>query len=210
MAWRRRLPRGATDEAEEEPDFLLDEAERAIFAIAEDRIRVGFVPLRDLVQTSFQTIEKLQQHKGMVTGVPTGFADFDELTNGLHAGQMIVLAARPSMGKTSFVLNIAQHVGTQGDLVVVFHVHEMKTVVVAIEKLVLAVLDMGALDLLGGLVTLGNLNAVADPAHIDLGGGGALARVEALGVKDDVELTVEIDDIPLAERRSDDLHDRNP
>ena len=61
-------------EAEQEPDLLLDEAERSIFAIAEDRIRAGFVPLRDLVQTSFATIEKLQQHKGAVTGVPTGFA----------------------------------------------------------------------------------------------------------------------------------------
>ena len=59
-------------EAEQEPDLLLDEAERSIFAIAEDRIRAGFVPLRDLVQSSFATIEKLQQHKGLVTGVPTG------------------------------------------------------------------------------------------------------------------------------------------
>ena len=68
-------------EAEQEPDLLLDEAERAIFAIAEDRIRAGFVPLRDLVQSSFATIEKLQQHKGLVTGVPTGFVDLDEMTS---------------------------------------------------------------------------------------------------------------------------------
>jgi replicative DNA helicase len=105
-------------EAEEEPDLLLDEAERAIFAIAEDRIRAGFVPLRDLVQSSFTTIEKLQQHKGLVTGVPTGFVDLDEMTSGLQPSDLILVAARPSMGKTSFVLNVAQHVGTSTDMTV--------------------------------------------------------------------------------------------
>jgi replicative DNA helicase len=101
-------------EAEQEPDLLLDEAERAIFAIAEDRIREGFVPLRDLVQSSFTTIEKLQQHKGLVTGVPTGFVDLDQMTSGLQPSDLVLVAARPSMGKTSFVLNVAQHVGTVG------------------------------------------------------------------------------------------------
>ena len=105
-------------EAEQEPDLLLDEAERQIFAIAEDRIRAGFVPLRDLVQTSFATIEKLQQHKGMVTGVPTGFIDLDEMTSGLQPSDLVLVAARPSMGKTSFILNIAQHIGTQTDMTV--------------------------------------------------------------------------------------------
>jgi replicative DNA helicase len=112
-------------EAEQEPDLLLDEAERAIFAIAEDRIRAGFVPLRDLVQNSFTTIERLQQHKGMVTGVPTGFVDLDEMTSGLQPSDLILVAARPSMGKTSFVLNIAQHVGTNTDMTVGFFSLEM-------------------------------------------------------------------------------------
>ena len=112
-------------EAEDEPDLLLDEAERAIFAIAEDRIRAGFVPLRDLVQTSFATIETLQQHKGLVTGVPTGFVDLDEMTSGLQPSDLILVAARPSMGKTSFVLNIAQHVGTSTDMTVGFFSLEM-------------------------------------------------------------------------------------
>jgi replicative DNA helicase len=112
-------------EAEQEPDVLLDEAERAIFAIAENRIRAGFVPLRDLVQGSFATIEKLQQSKGAVTGVPTGFHDLDELTTGLQPGDLVVVAARPSMGKTSLVLNIAQHVGTATDLTVGFFSLEM-------------------------------------------------------------------------------------
>jgi replicative DNA helicase len=103
-------------EAEQDPDLLLDEAERSIFEIAEGRVRPGFVAVRDLVQGSFATIEKLQQHKGAVTGVPTGFADLDALTSGLQPGDLVLIAARPSMGKTSLVLNIAAHVGCRAGL----------------------------------------------------------------------------------------------
>jgi replicative DNA helicase len=105
-------------QAEEDADLILDGAEKAIFEIAEDRIREGFVPLRDLVQSSFATIEKLQQHKGLVTGVPTGFADLDEMTSGLQPSDLVLVAARPSMGKTSFVLNVAQYIGTQTEMTV--------------------------------------------------------------------------------------------
>ncbi len=112
-------------QAEEDPDTLLDGAERAIFEIAEGRIRQGFVPLKDLVHSSFATIEKLQQHKGMVTGVPTGFVDLDEMTSGLQPSDMVIVAARPSMGKTSFVLNIAEHVGTTTGMTVGFFSLEM-------------------------------------------------------------------------------------
>jgi replicative DNA helicase len=111
--------------AEEDAELILDGAEKAIFEIAEDRIREGFVPLRDLVHSSFATIEALQQHKGLVTGVPTGFVDLDEMTSGLQPSDLVLVAARPSMGKTSFVLNIAQHVGTQTDMTVGFFSLEM-------------------------------------------------------------------------------------
>ncbi len=99
-------------EAEQDADEILDEAERRIFEIADQRIRSGFVPLSELVRDSFATIEKLQSQKGMVTGVPTGFTELDEMTSGLHPGDLVIVAARPAMGKTSFTLNIAQHVGT--------------------------------------------------------------------------------------------------
>ncbi|MBI2219729.1 MAG: replicative DNA helicase [Acidobacteria bacterium] len=112
-------------QGEEDAETLLDGAEKAIFEIAEGRIRQGFVPLRDLVHSSFATIEKLQQHKGLVTGVPTGFVDLDEMTSGLQPSDMIIVAARPSMGKTSFALNIAQHVGTTTDKTVGFFSLEM-------------------------------------------------------------------------------------
>ncbi|HJO39584.1 MAG: replicative DNA helicase [Vicinamibacterales bacterium] len=105
-------------QAEADADLQLDEAERAIFEIAEDRIRAGFVPLRDLVQGSFEAIEKLQEHKGLITGVPTGFTDLDAMTSGLQPSDLVIIAARPSMGKTSLVLNIAQHIGTKTDMTV--------------------------------------------------------------------------------------------
>ena len=105
-------------EAEEDADVILDQAEHAIFAIADDKVRDGFVSLRDLAQGSLDTIEKLHARKELVTGVPTGFTDLDELTSGLQASDLIIVAARPSMGKTSLVLNMAQHVGTKTNMTV--------------------------------------------------------------------------------------------
>ena len=112
-------------QAEQDADTLLDQAEQEIFSIAEDRIHTAFVPLSDLVQGSFTTIEQLQEHKGLITGVPTGFVDIDNLTSGFQRADLIIVAARPAMGKTSFVLNVAQHVGIKTDRVVGFFSLEM-------------------------------------------------------------------------------------
>src|SRR5262245_39922544 len=100
-------------DAEEEADVILDQAEHAIFAIADDKVRDGFVALRDLAQGSLETIEKLHARKELITGVPTGFIDLDEMTSGLQPSDLVIVAARPSMGTTSLVLKIAQHVGTK-------------------------------------------------------------------------------------------------
>src|SRR5438477_10088969 len=102
----------------EDADVILDQAEHAIFAIADDKVRDGFVSLRELAHSSLDTIEKLHARKELVTGVPTGFTDLDEMTSGLQSSDLIIVAARPSMGKTSLVLNIAQHVGTKTDMTV--------------------------------------------------------------------------------------------
>jgi replicative DNA helicase len=115
----RRLIQSANDvlvrayDAEEDADDLLDEAERSIFQIAEHRLRTGFVPLSALVDGGYQLIEQLQHHKGVVTGVPSGFIDLDEMTSGFQKSDLVIVAARPSMGKTSFVLNIAMHCGIE-------------------------------------------------------------------------------------------------
>ena len=104
--------------AETDADIQLDEAERAIFEIADDRIETGFVPLSDLVPASFERIERLQETKGDLTGVPTGFTDLDALTSGLQPAELVIVAARPAMGKTSLALNIAQHVGTKTNMTI--------------------------------------------------------------------------------------------
>ena len=112
-------------EADQESDLILDEAESAIFAVADDRLKAGFVPMRDLVKDSFPKIEQLFEQKRLVTGVPTGFVDLDEMTRGLQPGDLIIVAARPSMGKTSLVLNIAQSVAIQPEHTVGFFSLEM-------------------------------------------------------------------------------------
>ncbi|MGH9240783.1 MAG: replicative DNA helicase [Vicinamibacterales bacterium] len=112
-------------EADQESDLILDEAESAIFAVADDRLKAGFVPMRDLVKDSFPKIEQLFEQKRLVTGVPTGFVDLDEMTRGLQPGDLIIVAARPSMGKTSLVLNIAQYVAIQPEHTVGFFSLEM-------------------------------------------------------------------------------------
>jgi replicative DNA helicase len=112
-------------EADQESDLILDEAESAIFSVADDRMKAGFVPMRDLVKESFPKIEQLFEQKWLITGVPTGFVDLDEMTRGLQGGDLIIVAARPSMGKTSLTLNMAQYVAAQPDLVVGFFSLEM-------------------------------------------------------------------------------------
>jgi len=112
-------------EADQESDLILDEAETAIFAVADDRLKAGFVEMRDLVKDNFPKIEQLFEQKRLITGVPSGFADMDAMTRGLQPGDLIIVAARPSMGKTSLVLNIAQYVAAQPDLTVGFFSLEM-------------------------------------------------------------------------------------
>lgn len=101
--------------ADQESDLILDEAESAIFSVADDRLKAGFVPMRDLVKDSFPKIEQLFEQKKLITGVPSGFVDLDAMTRGFQGGDLVIIAARPSMGKTSLVLNIAQHVALQPD-----------------------------------------------------------------------------------------------
>jgi len=95
---------------EDEVDALLDEVERDILHMSEARVETSTNSIKDLVHRAINTIEDFHQRQGLLTGVGTGFVDLDRLTSGLHAGEMIVIAARPSMGKTSLAMNIAEHV----------------------------------------------------------------------------------------------------
>jgi len=114
-------------EGEEEAAVLLDRAEQSIFEIAEKRIRAGFASMREIVHATFRTIDQLSQSKDVVTGLATGFVDIDEMTSGLQKGELVIVAARPAMGKTSFCLNIAQHVSMRvGETVGLFSLEMSK------------------------------------------------------------------------------------
>jgi replicative DNA helicase len=91
-------------------DFL-DSAESRIFGITETKAQQGFRPVQDVVKDAFKLVESLYGRQEDITGVATGFADLDKLTSGFQPGDLVILAARPSMGKTAFCLNIAAHVG---------------------------------------------------------------------------------------------------
>ncbi len=90
-------------------ESFLDDAERSIFEISENRVRPSFYPIRDIVKQSFKTIERLYEKKELVTGVPSGFKELDRMTAGFQASDLIIIAGRPSMGKTAFCLNVIQY-----------------------------------------------------------------------------------------------------
>lgn len=103
------------------PEQLLDQAESRIMAIAQKRIKSAFSPPHELAGRTLEQIEKAQAKKQAITGLATGFKKIDELTSGLQPADFIVVAARPSLGKTSFCLNIAEHAGVQlGKSVAIF------------------------------------------------------------------------------------------
>jgi replicative DNA helicase len=94
---------------QEEPELILDEAERKIFAIAEDRVKEGFVHIGEVAGKQLKVLDEIAGRQQLITGISTGFRDLDFMTSGMQRGDLIIIAARPSMGKTAFCLNIAQH-----------------------------------------------------------------------------------------------------
>jgi replicative DNA helicase len=115
----RGLLRSATEIASKvyeenlDTEDLIDYAEKSIFGISDKRIKASFVTLKEVIKDSFEMIEHLYDKKETVTGVPSGFRDLDDLTTGFQKGDLIIVGGRPSMGKTAFALNIAQHVGLE-------------------------------------------------------------------------------------------------
>lgn len=120
----RQLVRVSTEiaamgyEANEDVGTLLDTAESRILEISNRKKKTDFTPINDVLMDSVQSIESLLQNKGGLTGLPAGFADLDKLTSGLHPSDFIILAARPSMGKTALALNIVQNVALRAHKVI--------------------------------------------------------------------------------------------
>jgi len=92
---------------------LLDQAEAAIFGLSEKRLRRGFTPISQLIPSTFDQIEQLQSPDSSLVGLKTGFTDFDIMTNGMHKGELIIIAGRPSMGKSALVMNIAEYIAIE-------------------------------------------------------------------------------------------------
>ncbi|MAF26299.1 MAG: replicative DNA helicase [Gemmatimonadota bacterium] len=111
--------------ASEDVSAILDRSEREMFAISESGMKQGFVRLGEILQDSFEAIQELYDNKQVVTGVPAGFQDLDMLTSGFQKSEFVVIAARPSMGKTALTLNIAQHMTLEKKLPVAFFSLEM-------------------------------------------------------------------------------------
>ena len=106
-------------------EVFLDEAERAIFEISEKRVRPSFYSIRDIVKESFKTIERLFQKKELITGVPSGFKELDRMTAGFQPSDLIIIAGRPSMGKTAFCLNVLQYAAIENKIPVAIFSLEM-------------------------------------------------------------------------------------
>jgi replicative DNA helicase len=103
-------------EEQDEVDSLLDEVEQKIFDVGEDRFKGQMLSMKDHAMQAIETIEKLYERKGSITGISTGFVEFDRMTSGLHPSEMVVIAARPSMGKTALAMNIAEYVAINEQL----------------------------------------------------------------------------------------------
>ena len=107
---------GRVYDYEGEVDALMDEVERDIFHISEARVQTSTNTIKQLVNHAITTIENFHARQGQLSGVATGFTDLDKMTSGLHPGEMIVIAARPSLGKTSLAMNIAEHAAVDQQL----------------------------------------------------------------------------------------------
>lgn len=112
-------------EGSEEVSTILDTAEKSILSVSSRRVGGEFTPIKSIIFDAFSKIEQLYASKGSITGLSTGFKDLDRLTSGLQPSDLILIAARPSMGKTAFVLNIAQHIGIKEKKAVAFFSLEM-------------------------------------------------------------------------------------
>jgi len=101
-------------EGEDGADAILDGAESSIFALAEDRVRVGLLPIKDIVRDNFERLERIFREGKSITGIPTGYVELDKLTSGLQPSELLILAARPSQGKTALALNLMENIAIRG------------------------------------------------------------------------------------------------
>src|SRR5580692_4416389 len=101
-------------EGEDGADMILDNAESSIFELAEDRVKAGLISVKDIVRDNFERLEKIFKEGKSITGIPTGYVELDKLTSGFQPSELLILAARPSQGKTALALNLAENIAIRG------------------------------------------------------------------------------------------------
>jgi replicative DNA helicase len=112
-------------EGEDGADTILDNAESSIFALAEDRVKAGLISVKDIVRDNFERLEKIFREGKSITGVSTGYTELDKLLSGLQPSELLILAARPSQGKTALALNFAENIAIRAGSPVAFFSLEM-------------------------------------------------------------------------------------
>ena len=112
-------------EGEEDADAILDGAESSIFTLAEERVRAGLIASKELVRANFDRLERIFREGKSITGVSTGYGELDKLTSGLQPSELLILAARPSQGKTALALNVAENIAIRAGLPVAIFSLEM-------------------------------------------------------------------------------------
>ena len=116
-------------------DAFLDEAEQAIFKISEHKVKPSYYPMKDMIKESFKTIEQLFERKELITGVPSGFKDLDRMTAGFQNSDLIIVAGRPSMGKTALCLDVARYAAMENSIPVMVFSLEMSKEQLALRML---------------------------------------------------------------------------
>jgi len=157
----RRLIEGATQIAENgyrdlgSVDECVDNAEKIIFDIAQKRLRQGFISVKDVVKDSFKAIEQLYERKELITGIPSGYKDLDRLTCGFQRSDLVIIAGRPSMGKTAFALNICEHAAIEANVICAIFSLEMSKEQL-VQRMLCSGAEVDASKLRGGFLSEGD------------------------------------------------------
>ncbi len=171
---------------EEDAEVILDRAEQMVFSVAENRGNMGFSHIRDILMDSIENVEKLRAAGGRIAGVPTGFSDLDNILAGLQKSDLVLLAARPAMGKTAFALNIAQHIAINSKVpVAVFNLEMSKEQIVnrmicseaLVENSKFRVGDLNVEDCARLAQAIGTLSSA--PIYIDDTAGIGISEIRA-------------------------------
>jgi replicative DNA helicase len=148
-------------EGEDGADMILDNAESSIFELAEDRVKAGLISVKDIVRDNFERLERIFKEGKSITGIPTGYVELDKLTSGFQPSELLILAARPSQGKTALALNLAENIAIRaGQPVAIFSLEMSKESL--LQRLVASVAQIDAHKFRTGHLSRGDWSAMTD------------------------------------------------